>query len=76
MAEGAEQSGEITKKAEVEVLSQPGTSIRPATSSVQERGMEVPQSGSPSVLMPTSWIMEPSPTTGVLSGKAPITESF
>ena len=32
------------------------------------------QPGSPSVLVPTSWIVEPSPTTGVLSGKAPITE--
>ena len=37
--------------------------------------MEVQQPGSPSVLMFTSWVMEPSPTTGVFSGKAPVTEA-
>ena len=37
--------------------------------------MEVHQPGSPSVLMPAFRVMEPSPTTGVLSGKAPITET-
>ena len=74
MAEGAKRPEEVTERAEVEVLSQPGTSIRPATSSAQERGIEAPQLGSPSVLMPASQIVEPSLTTGVLSGKAPITE--
>ena len=49
--------------------------IRPATSSAQERGIEAQQPGSPSVLMSTSRIVEPSPTTGVLSGKAPVTET-
>ena len=33
------------------------------------------QPRSPSVLMPTSRVVEPSPTTEVLSGKAPITET-
>ena len=32
------------------------------------------QSSSPSVLMPTSRVAEPSPTIGLLSGKAPVTE--
>ena len=36
--------------------------------------MEARQPGSPNILMPTSRVVEPSPTTGVLSGKAPITE--
>ena len=31
--------------------------------------------GSPSVLMPTSRVVKPSPTTGVLSGKTPIAET-
>ena len=33
------------------------------------------QPGSPSVVMPTSRVVEPSPTTGVLSGKDPIIET-
>ena len=33
------------------------------------------QPGSPSVLMPTSWVIEPSPTTEVFSGKASIAET-
>ena len=48
---------------------------RPATSSTQEKEVEVQQPGSPNVLMPTSRVVEPSPTAGVLSGKAPITET-
>jgi len=78
VAEGvvvAEQPEEVTERAEVEVLYQLGVSIQPAASSAQERGMEVQQSGSPSILMPTSRLVEPSPTTGVLSGKAPIPEA-
>ena len=64
----------MTERAEVEALSQPEASIQPATSSAQGRGTKASQPGSPSVLMPTSRIVEPSPTTRVLSGKAPITE--
>ena len=75
MIEGAEQPEEVTERAKVEILSQPKISIRPTASSAREREIEVQQSGSPSVLMPTSRVVEPSPTTGVLSGKAPITEA-
>ena len=57
---------------EVEI---PGVSSRPGTSSTHERRAEVQQPGSPSVLMPTSRVVEPSPTTRVLSRKAPITET-
>jgi len=53
VVEGAEQPEEVTERAEVEVLSQPETLTQPATSSAQERGMEAPQPGSPSALMPT-----------------------
>jgi len=54
MAEGivvAEQS--VVERAEVEISSQPGDSTQVEASSAQER-VEVRQSGSPSVLMPTS----------------------
>ena len=37
--------------------------------------MEVQQPGSPSVLMPTSRVVDPSPTTGALSGKVSIAET-
>jgi len=78
MAEGvvvAERLEEVMERTEVEIISQPGISIRPAASSAQERGMKAQQPGSPSVLMPTSQVVEPSPTTRVLSGKASITET-
>ena len=38
--------------------------------------MEVQQSESPCILMPTSQVVEPSPTTRVFNGKAPVTEAF
>jgi len=63
------------ERAKVEILSQPGVSIQPVASSARERGMEVQQPGSPSVLMPTSRVVEPSPTIGVFSGKAPVSEA-
>ena len=78
MAEEAvivEQLEEVTERAEVEILSQPGVSIQPTASLARERGMEVQQQGFPSVLMSTSRVVKPSPTTGVFSGKAPITEA-
>ena len=40
-----------------------------------KREVEVQQPGSPNVLMPTYRVMELSPTIGILSGKAPITET-
>jgi len=58
-AEVAEQPKEVTERAEVEILSQPGVSNRPAASSAKERGMEAQQPGFPSVLMPTSWVVSP-----------------
>ena len=76
MAEGpvvAEQAEEVTERVAVEVSSQMGVSIQQAVFSAQER-VEVRQPGSPSVLMSASRVVEPSPTTGLLSGKALITE--
>ena len=73
MAEGVEQPEEVVERVAADI---PGVSIQPETSSAQGRGAEVQQLGSPSVLLPTSRVMEPSPTTRILSGKAPITETF
>ena len=42
---------------------------QPTTSSAQEKEVEAPQPSSPSVLMPASRVVEPSPTTRVLSGR-------
>jgi len=50
-------------------------STQPGPSSAHGRRVEVQQPVSPSVLMPTSWVIEPSPTTRVLSDKASITET-
>ena len=72
MAEGAERPEEVVEGVEVEI---PGVSTRPGTSSTHERRAKVQQPGLPSVLIPTSWVVEPSLTTGVLSGKAPIAET-
>ena len=52
-----------------------GVSTQPGSSSAHEGRVEVQQLGSPSVLMPTSRVAEPSPTTGVFSGKASIAET-
>ena len=52
----------------------PGVSTQPGPFSVQERRVELQQPGYPSVLMPTSRV-DPSPTTGVFSGKASIAET-
>ena len=75
VAEGvvvAERPKEVTERAEVEILSQSGISIRPAASRPKKRGMEAQQPGSPSILMPTSRVVEPNPIIRVLSGKAPL----
>ena len=42
----------------------PGVSTQPGSSSAHEERVEVQQPGSPSVLMPTSWVVEPSPLPG------------
>ena len=52
----------------------PGVSTQPGPSSVYEKRAEIQQPGSPSVLMPTSRVVDPSLTTGVLSSKVSIAE--
>ena len=67
MAEEVERPEvDLVGKDGVEIL---GVSTQPGPSLVHERRVEVQQPGSPSVLMPTSRVVNPSPTTGVLSGK-------
>ena len=51
-----------------------GVSTQPGPSLVYERRVEMQQPGSPSVLMPTSRVVDPSPTTRVLSSKVLIAE--
>ena len=73
VAEGVERfKVDMVDRDDVEIS---GVSTQPGPYSAQERKEEVQQPGSPSVLMPTSRVIEPSPTTRVLSGKAPITET-
>ena len=78
MTEGAvvaEQSAaEVTERAKVEIPSQPGVSTQLEVPSAQEERVKVQQSGSLSVLIPTSQVAESSPTSGVLSSKTPVTE--
>jgi len=72
MAEGVERPEvDLVGRDDVEI---PGISTQPEPSLVYERRVEVQQSGSSSVLMPTSRIVDPSLTTGVLSGNASIAE--
>jgi len=73
MAEGVElPEVDLMERDDVEISR---VSTQPGPSSAHERRAELQQPGSSSVLMPTSWVVEPSPTTGVLSGKAPIAET-
>jgi len=72
MTEGAEGLEEAVEGLEVDI---PEVSTWPGTSSTHERRKEVQQPGSPSVLMSTWRVVEPNPTTGVLSGKAPTTKT-
>jgi len=65
---------EEVKRPEVDIEI-PGISTQPGPSSVHERRVEVQQPRSPSVLMPTSRVIDPSPTTGVLSGKVSIADT-
>ena len=53
----------------------PGVSTQPGSSSAQERRDEAQQPGSPGILMPSLRVIDPSPTTGVFGGKAPIVEA-
>ena len=63
---------DLVERDDVEI---PGVSTRPGPSSVHERRVEVQQLGSPSVLMPASRIIDPSPTTGIFSSKVSIAET-
>ena len=60
------------ERAEVKVSSQPKVSTQLEVPSAQEERMEMQQSGSPSVLMLTSRVAEPNPTTGLISVKVSI----
>jgi len=62
----------LVRKDDVEI---PGVSTQPGPSSAHGRRVEVQQPGSPSVLMPTSRVIKPSPITGVLGGKASIAKT-
>jgi len=53
----------------------PGVSTQHGSSSAQERRDEAQQSGSPGILMSSSRIIDPNPTTGVFGGKALIVEA-
>ena len=53
----------------------PGVSTQPGPSSVHERRVEVQQPGPPGILMPPSRIIDPSPITRVLGGKASIAKT-
>ena len=53
----------------------PGVSIQPGSSSAQEKRDETQQPGSPGVLISSPRAVDPSPTTGVFGGKAPIAEA-
>ena len=53
----------------------PGVSTQPGSSSAHERRDEAQQPGSPGVLISSSRVVDPSPTTGVFGGKASITEA-
>ena len=73
MAEEVERPEvDFVRKADVEIL---GVSTQAGPSSAYGRRVEVQQPGSPSVLMLASRIIDPSPTTGVLSGKVSIAET-
>ena len=72
-ADEAEQlEVDIMSGGDVEI---PGVLIQPGSSSAHERRDETQQPGSPSVLIPSPQVVDPSPTTGVFGGKAPVAEA-
>ena len=73
MAEEVERPEvDLVRRDDVEIQ---GVSTQPRPSSAYGRRVEVQQPRSPSVLMPTSRVIDPSPTTGVLSSKVSIAET-
>ena len=68
----AEQfEADIMSGGDVEI---PGVSTQHGSSSAREGRDEAQQPGSPSVLIPSPRVVDPSPTTGVFGGKAPVAE--
>jgi len=68
-------AAEVTERTKVDIPTQLGVSTQPEVPPAQEERVEVQQPGSPTVLMSTLRVAEPSPTTGLISGKAPATEA-
>ena len=66
---------EVMERAEVEIPTQSEVSTQLEVTSAQEERVEGQQLGSPSVLMSTPQVTEPSPTMRLLSGKALVTEA-
>ena len=56
------------------VVEIPGILVQPESSSAHERRDEIQQPGSPSVFISNPRAVDPSRTTGVIGGKAPVTE--
>ena len=72
-ADEAEQfEADIMSGGDVE---RPGVLAQLGASSAHERRDEAQQPGSPSVLIPSPRVVDPSPTTGVFGGKAPVAEA-
>ena len=65
------QQPEVDIMGDVEI---PGVSTQPGSSSAHERRDEAQQPGSPSVFISSARTVDPSPTTGVFGGKAPVAE--
>jgi len=63
---------EVMGNADVEI---PGVAAQLKSPSAHERRDEAQQLGSPSVFIPSPRAVDPSPTTGVIGGKAPIVDS-
>ena len=70
--EAEQLEADLVGRDDVEI---PGVSTQPGSSSAQERGEEAQQPGSPGILMSSSRVVDPSPTTGVFGRKASIAEA-
>ena len=70
--EAEQLEADLVGRDDVEI---PGVSTQPGSSSAHERRDEAQQPGSPGVLISSSRVVDPSPTTGVFSSKASIVEA-
>ena len=66
------QQPEVDIMSDVEIA---GVSVQPGSSPAHERRDEAQQPGSPSVFISSLRTVDPSPTTGVIGGKAPAVEA-